>query len=101
MLAKHQNSVLSFVVVFRCQTAGRTPGGLKGQGLVTPKTSLQPGVAPAPLMRSSTAAAWVLRVIAPWLRPCQGPLATFLLVCSVALQQEGDIGTWLVNGILL
>lgn len=63
----------------RCQIAGRIPGGLKGQGQVTLKTSLQPGVPPAPLTRSSTAAAWVLRVTAPWLRPCQGLLAIFLL----------------------
>lgn len=63
----------------RCQTAGRIPGGLKGQGLVTLKTSLQPGVDPAPLTHSSTAAAWVLRVTTPWLRPCQGLLAICLL----------------------
>ncbi len=93
--------VLILVVLFRCQTAGRIPGGLRGQDLVTLKTSPQPGVPPAPLKRSSTAAAWVLRVTAPWLRPCQGLLAMFLLVCSVALQQEDDVGTRLIDGILL
>ncbi len=88
--------VLILVVLFRCQTAGRIPGGLRGQDLVTLKTSPQPGVPPAPLKRSSTAAAWVLK-----LRPCQGLLAMFLLVCSVALQQEDDVGTRLIDGILL